>query len=241
MIIKKTHVKKKISVVCAILNEEKNIPIFVKKLENNLVNYNYEIIFVDDNSSDNTRSVIKSLKGNKIKYILRKEKKDISQSCILGIKKSKYKNILIMDSDLQHNPKYLPAMLSKFFAKECDFLVGVRDFSNLKGLSPVRRMGSKTLCFLFNFILGYKVSDPMTGFFIFKKYYFYKYKKNLFGKGWKLLSDLIYNGDYLKIEQFKIQFNKRVYHESKMNLGVLINVVKLLFFKLYLNFFVKRN
>ena len=74
MIIKKTHVKKKISVVCAILNEEKNIPIFVKKLENNLVNYNYEIIFVDDNSSDNTRSVIKSLKGNKIKYILRKKK-----------------------------------------------------------------------------------------------------------------------------------------------------------------------
>ena len=235
---------RKISVVCAILNEEKNIPIFVKKLEKNLVNYIYEIIFVDDNSSDNTASVIKSLKKNKIKYILRKSNKDISQSCILGIKKTKYKNILIMDSDLQHNPKYLPAMLNIFFSKKYDFLVGVRDFSNLKGLSPVRRIGSKILCFLYNFFLGYKVSDPMTGFFIFKKYYFFKYKKNLFGKGWKLLSDLIYNGDNLKIKEFKIQFDKRIYHESKMNFGVLINVIKLLFFKLYLNhlnFFVKRN
>ena len=56
---------RKISVVCAILNEEKNIPIFVKKLEKNLVNYIYEIILVDDNSSENKASIIKSLKKNR--------------------------------------------------------------------------------------------------------------------------------------------------------------------------------
>ena len=44
------------------------------------------------------------------RYKLNKEK-DLSKSCIQGFNNSKYKNILVMDGDLQHDPKYIPKLI----------------------------------------------------------------------------------------------------------------------------------
>ena len=49
----------------------------------------YEIIFVDDNSSDNTLNILKSIKSKNINFIIRKKEKDLSKSCVEGIKKVK--------------------------------------------------------------------------------------------------------------------------------------------------------
>ena len=139
-----------------------------------------------------------------------------------------------MDSDLQHNPKYLPEMIKMFNKNNSDFVVGVRDLKNNLGLSKLRLAASKALCFIFNFFLGYKVSDPMSGFVIFKKSIFYKYESKLFGIGWKFLVDLIYNDQKFKINEYKIKFNKRIYNESKISFKVLINIIKLFLYKFYL-------
>jgi hypothetical protein len=80
--------------------------------------------------------------------------------------------------------------------------------------------------------LGYKVSDPMSGFFMFRKLIYYKYKNRLFGKGWKILADLIYNKETFLIEQLQVKFLRRSGDSSKMNLNVLINVMRLFLFKL---------
>lgn len=222
------------SIVFAVLNEEKNIRPLITSIKKTLKDIKYELIFVDDSSSDNTAREIKKMLKKNIKYYLRKNKKDIAQSIIMGIQKSKYNNIITMDSDLQHNPKYLPIMIKKYQNNRADFVVGVRNFEEDKGLSKIRLMGSKTLCFIYNFFLGYKVSDPMTGFSIFKKKIFTKYHSKLYGKGWKLLADLIYNKENFKIIESKINFDKRLYHYSKINLSVLLNVIGLFLYKLYL-------
>ena len=222
------------SIVFAVLNEEQNIRPLIISIKKKLKDINYELIFVDDSSSDNTAKEIKKFLKNNIKYYLRKNKKDISQSSIMGIQKSKYNNIIIMDSDLQHNPKYLPIMIKKYEKNRADFVVGVRNFEKNKGLSKIRLLGSKALCFIYNFFLGYKVSDPMTGFSIFKKKIFKKYHSKLYGKGWKLLADLIYNEENFKIIEQKISFDKRLYHYSKINLSVLQNVIGLFLYKFYL-------
>ena len=222
------------SIVFAVLNEEQNIRPLIISIKKKLKDINYELIFVDDSSSDNTAKEIKKFLKNNIKYYLRKNKKDISQSSIMGIQKSKYNNIIIMDSDLQHNPKYLPIMIKKYEKNRADFVVGVRNFEKNKGLSKIRLLGSKALCFIYNFFLGYKVSDPMSGFSIFKKKIFKKYHSKLYGKGWKLLADLIYNEENFKIIEQKISFDKRLYHYSKINLSVLQNVIGLFLYKFYL-------
>ena len=99
--------KKDLSIVIPILNEEKNIIPLTNKIKKNLKKIKFEIIFVDDRSIDNSKKVLLSLK-KKYKFfkpILRNEvSRDLTQSCFLGIEKSKSENILIMDGDMQHDP-----------------------------------------------------------------------------------------------------------------------------------------
>ena len=67
----------KFSIIIPILNESKNIRKLTNLITKNLNKIAFEIIFVDDNSSDSTLKVLKSLKNKHVKYILRKKKKRI--------------------------------------------------------------------------------------------------------------------------------------------------------------------
>lgn len=223
--------KQRFTIVIPVLNEENNIRELIFLIKKNLKNFKYEIIFIDDNSTDNTKNVIKNYLSRNLKYYLRKKNKDLTLSCFLGIEKSRYENIIIMDSDLQHHPKYLPQMVNLYFKKKLDFVVAVRNFNKYQGLGVTRRISSIFLSYVFNYFLGYRVSDPMSGFFIFKKSIYLKYKNLLFGKGWKILADLLYNKENFLIEQFPIIFLRRAGNKSKMNLNVLLYVIKLFLFK----------
>ena len=137
--------KGKLSLIIPILNEEKNIIPLTKKIIQNLKKIKYEIIFVDDGSIDNSHFKLKALK-KKYKFfrpILRNKKKDLTQSCFDGIRRSKFENILVMDGDLQHDPKYIPQML-KEFNKGQDIVIGARKLTSgkNKGLSETRRFAS---------------------------------------------------------------------------------------------------
>ena len=136
-----------------------------------------------------------------------------------------------MDSDLQHDPKYLPKIINLYFLKKLDFVVAVRNFNEDQGLGVIRRFSSIFLSYIFNYFLGHRVSDPMSGFFMFKKSIYYKYKHYLFGKGWKILADLIYNKEKFLIKELRIHFLRRSENKSKMSLKVLINVIRLFLFK----------
>ena len=159
----------KFSIILPVLNEEKNIEKLIFLIRKYLKGYIFEIIFIDDNSLDKTRDIIEKYISKKIKYILRRSNHDLTLSCFLGIKKSKYKNIIIMDSDLQHDPKYLPKIINLYFLKKLDFVVAVRNFNEDQGLGLIRRFSSIFLSYIFNYFLGHRVSDPMSGFFMFKK------------------------------------------------------------------------
>jgi len=231
MIKEKNYNNKNFSIVLPVLNEEENIKKLIFLIKKNLKNYTYEIIFVDDNSTDKTGMIIKEHISKNVKYFLRKKNKDLTLSCFLGIQKSKYENIIIMDSDLQHDPKYLPKIVTLYFRKNLDFVVGVRNFDKDMELRFLRKMGSIFLSKIFNYFLGYKVSDPMGGYFMFNKKIYHKYKNVLFAKGWKILADLIYNNEDFSIEEVQIKFLQRHENKSKMNTEVLINVIRLFLFK----------
>ena len=219
----------KISIVIPALNEEKNIKPLTKQIIKSLKNIKFEIIFVDDNSVDKSKSVLLTL-SKKYKFfnpLLRKKNRDLTQSCFDGIEKSKYSNILIMDADLQHNPKYIPMML-KVFNNNKDIVVGARKLTSgkNKGLSEFRRFASVILIFLFK-IFNIKTSDPMSGFFIFKKKLYKKNKKYYFGKGFKILADILINSrDKLETTDVYIDFNRRYESESKMSFKILLILIQ---------------
>ena len=228
----------KFSIVIPTYNEKQNIALLINKIDKYLRNFFYEIIVIDDNSQDGTKLVLKEIKSNKknfLFYIRKKEKRDLSQSLILGIKKTKFNNIIIMDGDLQHNPKYLPKIIRVFFEKKIDLLACVRNFKKRSGLSIIRYFASLSLIFFINIFLGRRVSDPMSGFFIFKKKIYTSNKKNIYGKGFKLLFDLIYFSKRpLKIKEYMIIFNKRKNNKSKMNLKVIYHILVAIFYNMFM-------
>ena len=219
--------KFKFSIVVPVLNEGKNINELCEKLIVLLRNkYDYEIIFVDDGSTDNTVLNIKKRKEKNI-FVIHKFSKpiDLSKSCRLGINKSKFNNILIMDGDLQHDPKYIPKFIELFVKYDLDIVVGTRDFKRDKGLHFIRLFSSLVIINLFNFFLGFKTKDPMSGFFIFKKK-IYKKNNDYFNKGYKILADIIYSKkEYVEINDIKINFKKRIYGKSKINFKVLLYLI----------------
>ena len=157
----------------------KNLRILIPKIYQELKNIKFELIIVDDNSNDDTSNVLKNLKKN-LNYIIRKSERDLSKSCILGFRKARYKNIIVMDGDLQHKPSDIKKFLRIFHKNNPDIIVGTRDlFENKKhNLNIFRLFASRVLILSVNLLLGNKTSDPMSGFFMFKKNIFLNLKKN---------------------------------------------------------------
>lgn len=233
---------KAISIVIPILNEKKNLDKLCSLIIKNLDLNKFEIIFVDDNSNDGSDQLLKKLskKNKKIRYIIRKsEKKDLSKSCIEGFRKSTYQNILVMDGDLQHDPKDIKKIVKTFFKEKADVVVGSRDLFNKKneGLDLLRLITSKFLIIIVSLLLGKITSDPMSGFFLFKKKIFTENKNNLYGKGYKILADIIYSSKKdLKIIDYTIDFDRRKSGKSKMDIKILFLLINFMITKSILRF-----
>ena len=229
-----------VSIVIPTYNEKKNIEFLIKKISKVLKKFIFEIIVVDDNSKDGTINILRKIKSKnkKFNYFIRKKvDRDLSKSVIFGISKTRYKNIVIMDGDLQHNPKYLPKIFQIFLKQDLDFLVCCRSFEKRYGLSLIRYYSSKLLITLINFLLGKKVSDPMSGFFIFKKKIFIKNQFKLFRRGYKILLDLLYSDTSIKkIYDVEIKFATRKKGKSKMSTKILFLLINMILFKIYARF-----
>lgn len=118
-----------ISIIIPTYNEKKNIlPIFhnFKK-----INYNFEAIFVDDNSNDGTISVIKNLiksqKNNNIKFLLRKNvARDLSCSIVEAVALAKFDYILVIDADLQHDFSNINLLIQNIINSNYEVVIGSR-------------------------------------------------------------------------------------------------------------------
>lgn len=107
----------KISIVLPIFNEEKNIPILVSELIKNLEAYlNYEIIFVNDGSTDNSEPIITGYcnENSKIKLINLSRNFGHQEALIAGLENAGGDAVIMMDGDLQDPPSLIPKMIEKW-------------------------------------------------------------------------------------------------------------------------------
>ena len=221
----------KTSIIIPVYKEFHNIEKLYLKIRKYLKGNIYEVIFVDDSSNDGTEELLKKIKKRyeNFNFIIRKKNRDLSQSCFDGIKKAKYDYIQIMDGDLQHNPRYIPKLIDTLIKNNSDLVVGGRNLINGKnpGLGQIRRISSILIIFTF-YLLGKKTIDPMSGFFLFKKKIYFKNKKYFFGKGYKILADILFNSkSKIKVSDYIIVFDRRFKDVSKMNFKTLFNLANL--------------
>lgn len=121
--------KKVLSVIIPSYNEEKSIPLFyseINKVSRKMKKYDFEFIFVDDGSFDNTLDVIKDLssKDNRVKYLSFSRNFGKEAAMYAGLVNASGDFITIMDADLQDPPKFLPKMVE--LIKEGYDCVGTR-------------------------------------------------------------------------------------------------------------------
>ena len=112
------------SIVIPLYNENENVNQLNEELSSSLSklqnkNHEFEIIYVDDGSTDNTLESLKALK-NEIKTIILKNNKNLAQSKSImnGMEVSSYNNIVLLDGDLQNDPKDIIKMVDVYSQKE---------------------------------------------------------------------------------------------------------------------------
>ncbi|MEE0942140.1 MAG: glycosyltransferase family 2 protein [Methanobrevibacter sp.] len=102
-----------LSIVVPCFNEDESVEIFLEEIQKTLKDYNFEVIYVNDGSSDNTLKYIKELasKNSNVKYISFSRNFGKESAIFAGLKYASGDYICLMDADLQHPPKLIPEML----------------------------------------------------------------------------------------------------------------------------------
>ena len=104
-----------ISVVVPVYNEEGNLPVLIPALVEVLKNLgrSYEMIFVDDGSSDESRRILKEMASEhaSLRILRFKENRGLSTALVAGMREARGEIIVTLDSDLQNDPADIPQLL----------------------------------------------------------------------------------------------------------------------------------
>jgi len=115
-----------LSVVITVMNEEENIHPLVDAIRDALNRMDYEVIFVDDGSTDATRIKIKEVIDDRITLVELRKNYGQSTAMTAGIDYSTGKYIALLDGDLQNDPADIPMMLDKLISEDWDVVAGNR-------------------------------------------------------------------------------------------------------------------
>ncbi len=115
-----------LSIVIPVYNEEGNIQSLTQTIEESLTSYTYEIIYVDDCSTDKTRQEIKAMKNPNVVLIELKRNYGQSPALAAGIEFARGNYIVTMDGDGQNDPSDIPMMLSLAMEEDWDLVTGIR-------------------------------------------------------------------------------------------------------------------
>ena len=121
---------KLVSIVFSFRNEEKNLKELISRVDaalKKLQNYEYELIFVNDNSNDSSEKILENLQESfRIKIINMSRTFGVGPCVLAGFKHSSGDCIIYMDSDLQDPPEIIPKLIDEF-EKGNDVVHTVRD------------------------------------------------------------------------------------------------------------------
>ena len=153
-----------LSIVVPCYNEEESVGNFLSEIQNVLEDRNFEIIYINDGSSDDTLEKIKvQAETNKnIKYISFSRNFGKESAIYAGLKNAKGDLIAVMDADLQHPPSMLPEMISAIEDENYD-VAGARRISR-KGEPKIKSFFSRKYYGLFNRISKIEIVEGGTDY-----------------------------------------------------------------------------
>jgi dolichol-phosphate mannosyltransferase len=208
-------------VIVPALNEGPNLKPLVQQISEALAGRSYEVLIVDDNSSDDTPAVCTRLVEHfPVRLIVRDAPKNgLSGAVLHGMAEARGGIFVVMDADLQHPPSKLPELIAAVESGDADFAVGSRyapGGSTGEKWGLLRQLNSRIATLLARPFSG-AVHDPMSGFFALRRETFLKGRR-LTPLGYKIGLELMCKCRVRSVREVPIHFAERVRGESKLTL-----------------------
>ena len=223
-----------VSIIIPTYNESENIIQVLKSIGEHLPkDIATEAIVVDDNSPDGTGKVVEDYindtqtkVGYTVDVIHRKTKSGLSTAILDGIQHSSGETVVVMDSDFSHPPKIIPRLIEEIKISKCDIVIASRytQGGKVSGWSAKRKLISKTAKGIAKVGLGINESDPMSGFFAFRRKILEGIKLDAIG--YKMLLEILVKTKGAKVKEIPYTFTNRVYGYSKLDTSTMLDYVR---------------
>jgi dolichol-phosphate mannosyltransferase len=183
----------------------------------------YEILVVDDDSSDGTVELVSliSEKDPRVHLLVRKGQRGLSGAILHGWQNTDAGILAVMDADLQHPPELLPQLLAGILAGR-DMVIGSRytPGGGVGGWNPLRRFLSTAAVWVTLPIQKRQIraKDPMSGLFMLRRSCLEEIPFQR--SGFKLLLEILVRGHIRSIAEVPFAFGSRYRGASKANLRV---------------------
>ena len=222
-----------ISIIIPTYNESENIIQVLDSIDEYLPgNIQAEVVVVDDNSPDGTGKIVEDYineesdkAGYTIDVIHRKAKSGLSSAILDGIQHSSGDTVVVMDSDFSHPPKIIPQLVEEIKTSDYDIVIASRytKGGEVSGWSTKRKLISKGATGIAKAGLGVNESDPMSGFFAFKRNILEGIKFD--ATGYKMLLEILVKTKGVKVKEIPYTFTDRRHGSSKLDSSTMFDFV----------------
>ena len=208
------------SVIVPTYCEAENLPTLVRRIDEatRSAELDVEILIVDDDSPDDTQTVVAKLeKEYPVRLLLRKSERGLAGAVIHGMERAVGDVLVVIDADLSHPPEKIPELVSLLDDPNCDFAVGsryVRGGTTADDWGMLRWLNSKVATLLARPFTT--AQDPMAGFFALRRADFTRARPHLNPLGYKIGLELMVKCDCRHVAETPIHFAQRLNGESKL-------------------------
>ena len=208
-----------LSIVVPLYNEEDNVVLLTQKINESLEGYHYQIVYVDDFSTDKIRIKVKEMDDKNVHLIELKKNYGQSLALAAGIDYAEGEYIITMDGDLQNDPSDIPQMLEYAITEEYDLVTGIRQ---KRKDSQVKKIPSKIANFLVRRVTKLDIKDNGCALKVFTKDI--AKSLNLYGEMHRFITLLAYL-EGAQIKQVPVKHHARHAGVSKYGLERVFKVV----------------
>jgi len=223
----------KISVVVTVYNEEENIRPLIERITAAMEDYEYEILYVDDGSTDGTLAELRQVDHPRLKVIELKKNYGQSLALMAGIDHAEGEFIATMDGDLQNDPSDIPHMLELAESGEWDLVAGNR--ANRQDGMLLRKVPSKIANYIIRTTTDVNLKDYGCALKVFRQDL--ARDLGLYGELHRFIPVLAHL-EGARITQVDVKHHPRKYGSSKYGLNrtfkVISDLLLMLFFKKYM-------
>jgi len=226
---------KKLSIVITLLNEEDNIAPLLENCHEALAGFDYEIILVDDGSTDDTVKNIKALANGRVKLLIFYKNYGQTTAMSAGIDYATGDYIIPMDGDLQNDAKDIPAMIEKLEKENWDVVAGYRE--NRQDGMFLRKVPSKIANSIIRNLTDVRIRDYGCTLKVFRK----DIAKNLglYGELHRFIPVLA-RLQGANITEMSVRHHARIHGVSKYGIGRTFKVISDLILMIFLQKYFQR-